>query len=243
MSEFIVYPAIDLRDGQVVRLKQGKGDRQTVYGSDPTAAALEWVGQGAVWLHVVNLNGAFGEATAANEAAIEKIIGAAGERVQIQLGGGFRTLAQIGAALEMGVSRVVLGTAAIEDRDFGATALERFSGGQITFGFDAIGDELMTRGWQTRSGVGMADLAGRLAEAGAETLIYTNIQKDGMESGVDWSGAKALAEQTGLTVIASGGTASLADIEAVRAAGLAGVVVGRALYEGNFTLKEALDVR
>jgi phosphoribosylformimino-5-aminoimidazole carboxamide ribotide isomerase len=243
MSEFIVYPAIDLRDGKVVRLRQGKGDQQTVYGDSPELAAQDWIDQGAEWLHVVNLNGAFGEGTAENEAAIEKIAALSNGKVKIQLGGGLRTANQISAALDLGISRIVLGTAVIENPAFGVEVLGRFEREKIAFGFDAMGDELMSRGWQSRSGLSMAALAERLAWAGAKTLIYTNIQKDGMQTGVDWENTKQLADKTGLRVIASGGTATLDDIAKVRKAGLAGVIVGRALYEGNFTLKEALDVR
>lgn len=243
MKPFIVYPAIDLRFGKVVRLRQGKGDQQTVYSQDPGAVAQDWIAQGATWLHVVNLNGAFGEGTQENETAIQKIISAGKEKIKIQLGGGIRTAAQIEAALATGVSRVILGTAVIEDPDFGIEVLERFGGEKIVLGFDAVKQELMTQGWQAKSGVSMSGLAQRFSQAGAKTVIYTNIQKDGMQTGVDWENAKQLADETGLSVIASGGTASLEDIARVRAAGLAGVIVGRALYEGNFTLKEALHVR
>lgn len=243
MTDFIVYPAIDLRDGKVVRLQQGKGDRQTVYGDDPAETAMEWIQQGASWLHVVNLNGAFGEDTAENESAIKLIAAVGAGKIKIQVGGGLRTADQIQEAFNLGVSRVVLGTAVIEDPEFGEQVLAEFGGERIAFGFDAVGQELMSQGWQSGSGVDMLDLAKRLAGAGAKTLIYTNILKDGMQTGVDLENTKQLADQTGLAVIASGGTASLADIAQVRTAGLAGVIVGRALYEGIFTLKEALNVR
>jgi phosphoribosylformimino-5-aminoimidazole carboxamide ribotide isomerase len=243
MSEFIVYPAIDLRFGEVVRLRQGKGDQQTVYGNNPKTIAQDWIEQGAEWLHVVNLNGAFGEGTEENEAAIQKIVTAGKDRVKIQLGGGIRTADQIKAALALGISRIVLGTSVIENPTFGIEALSWFGREKIAFGFDALGQELMSRGWQSHSGLNMAALAGRLAQAGAETLIYTNINKDGMQTGVDWKNTKKLADRTGMRVIASGGTATLKDIASVQAAGLAGVIVGRALYEGNFSLREALNVR
>lgn len=243
MSEFIVYPAIDLRFGKVVRLRQGKGDQQTIYGNNPKAIAQDWIEQGAEWLHVINLNGAFGEGTEENEAAIEKILEAGKDEVKIQLGGGIRTADQIKAALALGVNRIVLGTSVIENPVIGLEFLNSFGGEKIAFGFDALGQELMSRGWQTRSGLSMKTLAEKLAAAGAETLIYTNINKDGMQTGVDWINAKKLANQTALRVIASGGTATLEDIASVRAAGLAGVIVGRALYEGNFSLQEALNVR
>ena len=243
MSEFIVYPAVDLRFGKVVRLRQGKGDQQTEYGDNPIPIIQDWIEQGAEWLHVINLNGAFGEGTAENDAALGLILGEVKDKVKVQLGGGIRTANQIKAALALGVSRIVLGTSVIENPDFGIEVISLFGGDKIAFGFDALGQELMSRGWQSHSGLSMTVLAERLAQAGAETLIYTNIKKDGMQSGVDWENAKQLAEQTGLSVIASGGTASLGDISSVRVAGLSGVIVGRALYEGNFSLQEALNVR
>ena len=243
MSEFIVYPAIDLRFGKVVRLLQGKGDKQTVYGNNPKIITQGWIEQGAEWLHVVNLNGAFGESMKENEAAIEEIVSAGKNKVKIQLGGGIRTASQIEAALTLGVSRVILGTAVIENPTFGIEVIDRFGGDKIVFGFDAHGQELMSRGWQSHTGINMITLAKTLVQAGAQTLIYTNIRKDGMQTGVDWKSTKQLADQTGLSVIASGGTATLKDIAKVRAAGLAGVIIGRALYEGNFSLQEALNVR
>jgi phosphoribosylformimino-5-aminoimidazole carboxamide ribotide isomerase len=243
MADFIVYPAIDLRFGNVVRLQQGKAGKQTVYSNNAEAVAQKWIQEGAEWLHVVSLNGAFGEATQKNEEALEKILSSGSGRLKIQLGGGIRTLSEIEKVLSFGVSRVVLGTAVIENPDFGLEALKRFGSKKIAFAMDAVNQELMTLGWQSPSGVSMQSLAKTLADAGAQTLIYTNIQKDGMQTGVDWENAKRLADQTGLAVIASGGTAELADVARVRLAGLEGVIIGRALYEGNFSLKEALNVR
>lgn len=243
MADFIVYPAIDLRFGNVVRLQQGKAGKQTVYSNSSEVVAQKWIDEGAEWLHVVSLNGAFGEATQKNDEALEKILSSGKGRLQIQLGGGIRTISEIEKMLSLGVSRIVLGTAVIENPDFGLEALKRFGSKKIAFALDAVNQELMTLGWQSRSGVSMQSLAKTLADAGAQTLIYTNIQKDGMQTGVDWVNAKQLADQTGLDVIASGGTSELADVARVRLAGLAGVIIGRALYEENFTLKEALNVR
>lgn len=242
MNEFIVYPAIDLRKGKVVRLKQGSPDRQTDYSNSPADAAMDWVEQGAEWLHIVNLDGAFGEQAIENQKALKEILSTVKEKVQIQLGGGIRNLDQIREAIKAGASRVVLGTAVIEDPSFAEEALDVFGGERLAFGLDAVGQKLMSRGWQSDPGLDVFFLAEKLAEYGANTLIYTNILKDGMESGVDWEIASDLALRTGLEVIASGGTDNLQDIYAVQAAKLAGVIVGRALYEGNFTLKEALDV-
>lgn len=243
MEKFTLYPAIDLRGGKVVRLSQGKPDQQTDYSNSPSQVAEKWISQGAKWLHLVNLDGAFGEASGKNEDAIKAIIADEKNKVKIQLGGGLRTIEQITTALNMGTTRIVLGTAIIENPAFGEAVLEKFGGDRIAFGFDALDQELMSRGWQSASGVKILPLAKRLAKAGAKTIIYTNILKDGMQTGVDWKNAKILSDQTGLTVIASGGTTSLEDIRAVQQAGLGGVIVGRALYEGNFTLKEALHVR
>lgn len=243
MGEFIIYPAIDLRDGYVVRLRQGKADQQKTYADQPEIIAQEWINQGAVWLHVVNLNGAFGETTKENAKAIKKLITTAKGKARVQLGGGIRTMEQVQAALDLGVDRIVLGTAVIENPVFGKEVVEKFGGARVAFGFDALGDELMSRGWQTHSGLNMFSLAEELTQAGAQTLIYTNIKKDGMQTGVDWENAHLLALRTGLAIIASGGTAMLEDVAKVRSAGLAGVIIGRALYENNFSLKEALDVR
>jgi phosphoribosylformimino-5-aminoimidazole carboxamide ribotide isomerase len=242
-KEFTIYPAIDLRFGEVVRLKQGKVDQQTTYNAYPLIVAEEWRVQGAAWLHVVNLNGAFGEATNENEKAIQQIAEKYQDSIKIQLGGGIRTIEQIQKAFNMGVSRVVLGTAIIENPEFGVEVLQKYGGEKVAFGFDAVDGELMVRGWEAGSGLLMFDLASKLAEAGGKTVIYTNIKKDGMQTGVDWQNARKLAHETGLSVIASGGVATLDDIANVVNADLAGVIIGRALYEGNFTLEEALNVR
>lgn len=242
MDNFTIYPAIDLRGGVVVRLRQGKMDQQTDYSNSPSKVAIEWMSEGAKWLHVVNLDGAFGEPSAKNLLAIQNILDVGKNKINIQLGGGLRSLEQIYDAFKMGISRVVLGTTVIENPEFGEQVLEEFGGDRIAFGFDALGEELMSRGWQSATGVKMFPLGKRLAKAGAKTIVYTNIQKDGMQTGVDWENAKRLSDITGLEIIASGGTTTLDDIKAVRKAGLSGVIIGRAIYEGNFNLKEALNV-
>ncbi len=243
MNSFVIYPAIDLRGGRVVRLRQGRADQQTVYSNNPLETARIWMSQGAEWLHLVNLDGAFGRQTSLNEAAIAAILSASSGQLKVQLGGGLRTLDQVTAVLAADVHRVVVGTAAIADPAFAATLLERFGGERVAFGFDVLDGRLMTAGWQTSSGRDMYDLASSLAAAGATTLIYTNILRDGMQSGVDWQTAGTLACRSGLKVVASGGVAGLKDIEQVKAAGLAGVIVGQALYQGAFSLEEALHVR
>jgi phosphoribosylformimino-5-aminoimidazole carboxamide ribotide isomerase len=242
MNDFTIYPAIDLRGGEVVRLKQGRPDQQSNYSSDPARIAQTWIDSGAGWLHVVNLDGAFEENSNKNQAAlgeILKVCGTAGA-VNVQCGGGMRSLESVQQALDVGVRRVILGTAAIQSTEFAAQALERFGADCLAFALDAANGELMTRGWQEGSGVDVMAFAKSLAQAGAQTLIYTNIHKDGMQTGVDWQLTAQIATETGLEVIASGGVAAIRDVRDVKAAGLNGVIIGRALYEKNFTLEEAL---
>jgi phosphoribosylformimino-5-aminoimidazole carboxamide ribotide isomerase len=243
MEDFVIYPAMDLRHGNVVRLRQGKANEQTIYSNEPERIACKWLQSGAQWLHIVNLDGAFGEVSQQNNDAIKQISDSTGEQLQLQVGGGIRNLGQIERALEMGVVRVVLGTSVVQDPKFGMDALKTFTPERLAFALDALGGELKTHGWRESAAMPMEELAVQLAEAGAKTVIYTDIARDGMQTGVDWGNAIRLAERTGLEVVASGGVATLEDVEAVRSAGLAGVIIGRALYEGNFTLQEALDVR
>ena len=243
MDDFKIFPAIDLRDGKVVRLKQGRGDEQTVYAPNPRSTARDFIDQGAEWVHLVNLNGAFGEATAENEAAIRTIVQEGKDKVSIQLGGGLRTVHQVEIALSFGITRIIIGTAVIEDPQFGIELLDAFGSEKIVFGLDVRDQQLMSHGWQTSSGKNLSELAHVLAEAGAKTIIYTNIQKDGMQTGIDWKTARQLSKQTAMQVLAAGGVKSLQDIADAKSAGLAGIVIGRALYEGNFSLQEALHVR
>jgi phosphoribosylformimino-5-aminoimidazole carboxamide ribotide isomerase len=238
MAEFIVYPAIDMRGGKVVRLAQGDLARQTVYGDDPAAVARRWLEEGAQWLHVVNLDGSFGEAGAANAAALERIV-ATGARVQ--LGGGMRSLADIERALELGVARAIIGTAAVENPDLVRQAIERFGPQQIGGGIDARDGRVRVRGWLEDTGVDVATLAGQLRDAGVTTVVFTDIGRDGIGAGVNVVATTALAQASGLHVIASGGVASAEDVQRVRAAGLAGGIIGRALYEGQVDLRDIIN--
>ncbi len=237
MSEFVVYPAIDLRGGKVVRLAQGDPVRQTVYGDDPAAVARRWLDEGAQWLHVVNLDSSFGEAGAANAAAIERIV-ATGARVQ--LGGGMRALADIERALGLGVARAIIGTAAVENPELVRQAIARFGPECIGGGIDARDGRVRVRGWLEDTGVDALTLAGQLREAGISTVVFTDIGRDGVGAGVNVEATAAMAQATGLYVIASGGVAAAEDVRRVRAAGLAGVIVGRALYEGQVDLQEII---
>lgn len=242
-TEFIVFPAIDLRSGRVVRLAQGDPNRQSVYGDDPAAVARQWVAAGAAWIHVVNLDGAFedeeGGRASPNRQALAGILAAAGP-AHIQFGGGLRTLVDIESALDAGVSRIILGTAAVTSPELVDQALRRFGPERIGIGIDARDGQVRLRGWTAGAGLSPLSLGRRLREQGVSHVVYTNIARDGVGQGVDIAKSRELAVATHLQVIASGGVAGLADISAVRQAGLAGVIVGRALYENQIELAEAL---
>jgi len=242
VDEFIVYPAIDLRQGQVVRLVQGDPQQQTIYASDPAAQARRWIESGARWLHVVNLDGAFEQPDQVNQAALAAILEARLQYgTQVQFGGGLRTLESIQRALAQGVQRVLLGTAAVTDPDLVALALELYGAERIGAALDAQDGLIKTRGWQEASGIPAVELGRTLAQAGLEIVIYTDITRDGTGRGANIPACQALQQAAGLRVIASGGVHSLEDIFQARQAGLAGVIVGRALYQGSFTLEEALQ--
>jgi len=241
MSEFTIYPAIDLRDGQVVRLKEGDPDRQTAYSSDPAKMAHRWLSMGASWLHVINLDGAFGENDAANQQALRAILSMAEEfGAQVQFGGGLRSLVAIEAALETGVQRVIIGTLAVEQQDVLEMALSLFGPERIAVGIDARDGLVRVRGWQDDSGVPATDLARQMQTLGLRTIIFTDVSRDGMGSGLNIAATRELGEVSGLDVIASGGVHTLKDVQAAREAGLGGVIIGRALYEGTIDLEEAL---
>lgn len=238
--DFVIYPAIDLRQGRVVRLQQGDPERQTLYSRDPAGIARSWIAKGARWLHVVNLDGAFGHGTNKNLQALEDIVAACAGETQVQFGGGLRDMDQIAMVLDAGVTRAVVATAAIEDRNFARQAILRF-GARIAIALDAEDGILMTRGWQSSSGQSALVYAEQLVTLGAKTIIFTDISRDGMETGVNWITSAELSARTGLSVIASGGVSSLDHVRAVKAAGLDGLIVGRALYENRFSLVEALS--
>lgn len=237
MSEFTIYPAVDLRGGRVVRLSQGDPNRETEYNSDPAAAAQQWLDAGAAWLHVVNLDGAFGESGAANLDALQAIL-TIGNKVQF--GGGLRSLDAIERVLKLGVSRVVLGTVAVEQPDMVSLAVAQFGAERVAVGIDARDGFVRTRGWQHGTGLTARQLAVQWADMGGKWLIFTDVSRDGMGSGVNVNATADLATTTGLSVIASGGVGKLADVKRVRDAGLTGVIIGRALYEGQVQLGDAL---
>jgi phosphoribosylformimino-5-aminoimidazole carboxamide ribotide isomerase len=235
---FVVYPAIDLRAGKVVRLKQGDPTRQTVYSDDPAETARHWLDAGASWLHVVNLDGAFSERDDANRSALESIL-KLGARVQF--GGGLRLLPAIEHALDLGVSRIVLGTIAIENPDVVTEALSRFGAERIAVGIDARDGLVRVRGWKDNSGILATDLALQMQTVGLRTVIFTDVSRDGLGSGLNIAATRQLADVSGLDVIASGGVHTIDDVISARKANLSGAIVGRALYEGTVDLKEALE--
>jgi phosphoribosylformimino-5-aminoimidazole carboxamide ribotide isomerase len=237
-SEFVIYPAIDLRGGRVVRLAQGDPNRETVYSDDPLETARRWQSEGAVWLHVVNLDGAFGEATAANGLALTEILRVG---LKVQFGGGMRNIEGISRALDSGVSRIVIGTAAIENPKLVDVAMRKYGPEKISAGIDARGGKANIRGWTASSSLSAVDLGKRLADQGVRWCVFTDIERDGVSAGVNIPATVGLAEQTGLQVIASGGVSSAEDVAAAARAGLPGIIIGRALYEGSLTLQTALE--
>ncbi len=240
---FTIYPAIDLRRGQVVRLQQGDPARQKQYSPDPRATARRWLEQGARWLHVVNLDGAFGEKDALNKAALQGILEEARRAGgQIQFGGGLRSLAAMQEALDLGVERVVLGTVAVEQPQVLQEALESFGPDRVAAGLDARQGYVQVRGWAESAPLLVLDLAQRLKGYGLRRLIFTDIARDGLGTGLNLPATLELSRATGLAVIASGGVRSEEDVRLCHEAGLEGVIVGYALYEGIVDLKALVRI-
>jgi phosphoribosylformimino-5-aminoimidazole carboxamide ribotide isomerase len=238
----IIYPAIDLRGGKVVRLKEGDPARMTSYSDDPAETARRWLTMGAKWLHVVNLDGAFGEGDDANQMALISILKTAKEfGAHVQFGGGLRSLDSIEKILSLGVSRAVLGTIAVEQPDVTVSALKIFGAGKIAVGIDARDGIVRVRGWQSDSGISAQDLALQMQTLSLRTVIFTDIRRDGLGSGLNIPSTRKLADDSGLDVIASGGVHTLDDVLAAKEADLSGVIVGRALYEGTIDLKAAIS--
>lgn len=236
----ILYPAIDLKDGQAVRLVRGEMDQATVFSDDPAAQAMEFVNAGCEWLHLVDLNGAFaGEPV--NAAPVEAILKAC--KVPAQLGGGIRDMATIERWLDKGLQRVILGTVAVENPDLVREAAKAFPG-HVAVGIDARGGKVATKGWAEETDVEVTDLAKSFEDAGVAAIIYTDINRDGAMQGPNIDATAALARAVSIPVIASGGVSSLDDLIALRdcGAGLNGAISGRALYDGALDLGEALKV-
>ena len=235
----IIYPAIDIRGGRCVRLTEGRFDAETVFADDPAEMALKWAGMGAEFLHLVDLDGALaGEGK--NVPVIERILQSV--NIPVQLGGGIRNLETIEKLLALGVTRLILGSAAVNNPQLVEEACKKYPG-HIAVGIDAKNGEVAIEGWGKGSGVAATELAKKMAAYGVETIIYTDISRDGMLSGVNVEATAALARACGVPIIASGGVASIEDIrrvKAVEADGVQGCIIGKAIYTGAVDLKEAL---
>lgn len=231
-----IFPAIDLRGGQVVRLYQGDYDRETVYGRDPCAAARDFIAAGAEYLHVVDLDGAR-DGTAANFDSIAAIARQGG--LYIEVGGGIRTEDRIKQYLDLGVGRCILGTAAVKDFDFTARMAQKY-GGKIAVGVDARDGYVATDGWREISREKGVDFCRRLHDAGVRTVIYTDISRDGAERGTNLALYRELAGIRGLDVTASGGVSSIAELRELRAMGIRAAILGKALYTGRLDLREVI---
>ena len=235
----IIYPAIDIRGGRCVRLTEGRFDAEAVFADDSAQMALKWAGLGAEFLHLVDLDGALaGEGK--NVPVIERILKSV--NIPVQLGGGIRNLATIEKLLDLGVTRLILGSAAVKNPELVQEACKKYPG-HIAVGIDAKNGEVAIEGWGQGSGVAATELAKKMASFGVETIIYTDISRDGMLSGVNVEATAALARACGVPIIASGGVASFEDIRRVKAVesdGVQGCIIGKAIYTGAVDLKEAL---
>jgi phosphoribosylformimino-5-aminoimidazole carboxamide ribotide isomerase len=240
--QFIIFPAIDLRDGKVVRLRQGDPGQQTTYADDPAKVARQWLAAGAQWLHVVNLDGAFGETDQANQKALGAILQVSQEfNARVQFGGGLRSLDQIASAFELGVDRLVLGTLAVENPEIVSQATQLYGPEHVAVSLDARTGWVQVRGWKQGTQVSALQLSSQLADRGLKWLVYTDISRDGVGTGLNLEATGELALASRLRVIASGGVNSREDVNQARRAHLSGVIIGRALYEGKLNLKAILS--
>jgi phosphoribosylformimino-5-aminoimidazole carboxamide ribotide isomerase len=237
----ILYPAIDLKEGRCVRLRQGDMNQATIFNNDPAAQAASFEADGFSWLHVVDLDGAFA-GKPMNAAAVDAILGRV--TFPVQLGGGIRDMATVEGWLTKGIARVIIGTAAVRDPDFVRGAARAFPG-SVAVGIDARGGMVAVEGWAETSALSALDLGRRFEDAGVAAIIYTDIARDGMLQGLDMTGTRGLAEALSIPVIASGGLASIDDVKALMLPmnrRIAGAITGRALYDGRLDAREALRV-
>lgn len=236
-----LFPAIDLRHGRCVRLERGEAERETVYESDPFRVAERFAAEGATWLHVVDLDAAFGDGS--NRELIARL--AAATSLQVQTGGGLRSEADLEEVLSGPIRRAVIGTAAVENPELVERAVSRWGAERIAVGLDARGRRPAVRGWREESTVDLFDVARSLAERGARTVIYTDIERDGMLTGPNVATSSELATEAGVDVIVSGGVARPEDLDGIALEAranprIAGVIVGKAIYEGRVTVSDAI---
>lgn len=233
----IVYPAIDLRNGKVVRLQEGKLERETIFSDDPVSVAQRWIDAGAQWLHMVNLDGAFEQANE-NLAILEAV---AALNIRVQFGGGLRSLDAIQQALDLGAQRVVLGTLAAKDPDAITDGLARFGAERLCVAMDASDGYVTTHGWTEKTDLTPLQFGHLMRERGVQHALYTDVERDGMMGGVNVEQTVVLAQETGLQVIASGGISRMGEIhELARSGAVAGLIIGTALYRGAIDLGDAL---
>jgi phosphoribosylformimino-5-aminoimidazole carboxamide ribotide isomerase len=237
VNPFTLFPAIDLRAGKVVRLAQGDPNRQTTYGDDPLFWAERWKAEGAEWLHVINLSGAFDEDSRLNLKALETILTVG---LKVEFGGGIRNEATICLPLEMGAARVFLGTAAIQNPALVDWALAAYGPGKIVGDIGAREGKVTIKGWQETTPLTVLEVGQRFRQQGIEWCVLTDVARDGVSTGVNVSSALELQTATGMSVVASGGVSTMEDVQRVRAAGLAGVIIGRALYEEKIKLRDCV---
>ncbi|NMA83089.1 MAG: 1-(5-phosphoribosyl)-5-[(5-phosphoribosylamino)methylideneamino]imidazole-4-carboxamide isomerase [Epulopiscium sp.] len=233
-----IYPAIDIKNGNCVRLKQGKFNEITIYDEDPLQTALKWAECGATYLHLVDLDGALVGNTV-NLEVIKKI--AQKISIPIQLGGGIRTMASIEQKLSLGIQRVILGTVAIQDPSFVKEAIRRFGKDHIVVGIDAKDGKVAIEGWEKVSPFSAVETCLQMKEIGVETIIYTDISKDGMLSGPNVEATKNLIEQTNMNIIASGGVTNIGDLKALQQIQVEGAIIGKALYQGFLDLSTVIQ--
>ncbi|MEY8352073.1 1-(5-phosphoribosyl)-5-[(5-phosphoribosylamino)methylideneamino]imidazole-4-carboxamide isomerase [Lachnospiraceae bacterium 54-53] len=233
-----LYPAIDLKNGQCVRLRQGEFKEITVYSDRPEEVAASWQAQGATFLHLVDLDGALA-GHSVNEEVIRKI--AAAVSIPIEIGGGIRSQAAVESMLALGVCRVIIGTKAAENPEFIGDMVKRFGPERIVAGVDARDGMVAVEGWEKISGITASELCGRMKEYGVRHIVYTDISRDGMLTGPNVAYTKKLTQETGMDIIASGGMSSMEDLRQLYQAGVQGAIIGKALYEKRIDLKEAID--
>ena len=232
-----LYPAIDLKDGQCVRLKQGEFKEITVYSQKPEEVAALWQSQGATFLHLVDLDGALA-GRSVNDKVIKKIADTVS--IPIEIGGGIRSEEAIESMLSLGVTRVIIGTKAVENPEFIRDMVKKFGPDRIVAGVDAKDGMVAVEGWEKISGISALELCNRMKEYGVRHIVYTDISRDGMLSGPNVEYTKRLTEETGMDIIASGGMSSMEDLKQLTCAGVCGAIIGKALYEKRIDLKEAI---